>query len=70
MIALKINTKFEVKLTGAFKNDMRNLANIHRLNNNNFILEKKYSGTKSKSKFKTSRLTRCSVKTLFYLGNK
>ena len=26
--------------------------------------------TKSKSKFKTTRSTRCSVKTLFYLGNK
>ena len=30
-MALKIDAKFEGKLTCAFKNDMRNLANMHRL---------------------------------------
>ena len=30
-MALKIDAKFEGKLTCAFKNDMRNLANLHRL---------------------------------------
>ena len=29
-MALKIDTKFEEKLTCAFKNDMRNLANFYR----------------------------------------
>ena len=29
-MALKIDTKFEGKLTCAFKNDMRNLANFHQ----------------------------------------
>ena len=29
MIALKIDAKFKGKLTGAFKNDMRNLENFH-----------------------------------------
>ena len=30
-MALKIDAKFEGKVTCIFKNDMRNLANIHRL---------------------------------------
>ena len=30
-MALKIDAKFEGKMTCAFKNDMRNLANLHRL---------------------------------------
>ena len=30
-MALKIDAKFEGKVTCAFKNDMRNLANTHRL---------------------------------------
>ena len=38
---LKIDAKFEGKLTCAFQNDMRNLANFHRLKNSNFILESK-----------------------------
>ena len=40
-MALKINAKFEGKLTCAFKNDMRNLASFHRLKNSDFILESK-----------------------------
>ena len=30
LIALTIDAKFEGKLTYAFKNEMRNLANLHR----------------------------------------
>ena len=40
-MALKIGAKFEGKLTFVFKNDMRNLANFHRLKNSDFILENK-----------------------------
>ena len=39
MIVLKIDAKFERKLTSAFKNDMRNLASFHRLKNSDFALE-------------------------------
>ena len=41
MIILKIDAKFESKLTWAFKNDMANLANFHRLKNSDFISESK-----------------------------
>ena len=40
-MALRINAKFEGKLTCAFQNDMRNLANFYRLKNIDFILESK-----------------------------
>ena len=40
-MALNIDAKFEGKLTCAFKNEMRNLANFHRLKNSEFILESK-----------------------------
>ena len=30
-MVLKIDAKFEGKVTCAFKNDMRNLANMHKL---------------------------------------
>ena len=40
-MALKIDAKFEEKLTCAFKNDMRNLTNFHKLKNSDFILESK-----------------------------
>ena len=38
-MALKIDEKFEGKLTCAFKNDRKNLANFHRLKYSDFILE-------------------------------
>ena len=38
---MKIDAKYEGKLTCAFKNDMRNLADFHRLKNSDFILESK-----------------------------
>ena len=38
---LKIDVKFESKLTWAFKNDMANLENFHRLKNSHFISESK-----------------------------
>ena len=40
-MALKINAKFEGKLTCAFQNELRNLANFHRLKSKDFILERK-----------------------------
>ena len=40
-MAVKIAEKFEGKLTCAFKNDMKNLANFYRLKNSDFILESK-----------------------------
>ena len=40
-MALNIDAKFEGKLTCAFKNDMKNLANFHILKNSDFILESK-----------------------------
>ena len=40
-MALKIDATFEGKLTCAFKNEMKNFANIHRLKNSDFILESK-----------------------------
>ena len=40
-MALNIDAKFEGKLTCAFKNDMENLANFHRMKNSDFILENK-----------------------------
>ena len=66
-MAVNIDAKFGGKLFCAFKNDMGNLAKIQRLKSSDSILENK---TKSKSKFKTTRSTRCSMKTFFYLGNK
>ena len=42
-MAPKIDVKleFEEKLTCAFQNDKRNLANFHRFKNSDFILENK-----------------------------
>ena len=41
MIILKNDAKCEGKLTGTFKNDMRNLANFHRMKNTDITLESK-----------------------------
>ena len=38
-MAPKIDAKFERKLSCAFQNDIRNLANFNRLKNSDFILE-------------------------------
>ena len=40
-MTLKNDAKFEGNLTCAFKNEMRNLANFHRLKNSDFILDSK-----------------------------
>ena len=40
-MALNIDAKFEGQLTCAFKNEMKNLENFHRLKNYNLILESK-----------------------------
>ena len=40
-MTLNIDGKFEGKLTCVFKNDMRKLANFHRMKDSDFILESK-----------------------------
>ena len=40
-MAVNIDSKFDRKLTCDFKNDMKNLANFHRLKISNFTLESK-----------------------------
>ena len=40
-MTLRLDSKFEGKLTCASKSDIRNLANLHRLKNSDFILESK-----------------------------
>ena len=52
---LKIDTKFEGKLTCAFKNEMRNLANFHRMKNSDFILKGKMAEVNQKKKKKSSK---------------
>ena len=47
-MALKIDAKFENKITCVFKYDMRNLANFHRLKNSDFVLESKMTEPSSK----------------------
>ena len=56
MIALKIDAKFEGKLTCAFKNDMRNLANFYMLKNSDFILESKMAELNQNKNLKQSDL--------------
>ena len=51
-MALKIDAKFEGKLTYAFKNDMRNLGNFHRLKNSDFILQSKMADLNQNKKSK------------------
>ena len=63
---LKIDPKFEEKLTCTFQNDMKN---FHRLKNRDFILESRMAEL-NQIKFETTRSTRCSDKTSFYLENK
>ena len=41
LIALKIDAKFEGKLTCTFKNEIKNLENFNRLKNSDFTLESK-----------------------------
>ena len=41
MMSLKIDVKFDGKLTCALENDTRNSENFHRLKNSDFILESK-----------------------------
>ena len=48
-MALKIDAKFEGNLSCAFKIDMRNLANFHKLKNSDFILESKMKLNQNKN---------------------
>ena len=41
MTARKIDAKYDGKMTCAFKNEIRNLVNFHRLKDSYFILESK-----------------------------
>ena len=52
-MALNIDAKFEGKLTCAFKNNMKNLANFHRLKNSNFFLESKIAELNQNKTFYT-----------------
>ena len=54
-------------LTLGSKNDMRNLANFHKLKKGDFILESKMAEL---NKNNSTQPDRPDVKTLFYLGNK
>ena len=49
-MALKIDSKFERKLTCAFQNDMRNF--FHRLKNSDFILKSKMAELNQKKNSK------------------
>ena len=40
-MALKIDAKYEEKLTRTSKNNIKNLGNFHRLKNSDFVLESK-----------------------------
>ena len=62
--SLKENGLLLSKMTGRIRQIF-----VHRLENNNFILESKVAELNQKIS-KTTISTRCSVKTLFYLGSK
>ena len=47
-MTLKIDAKFEEKLTCTFEYYMKNLANFHRLENSDFILDSKMAEIKIK----------------------
>ena len=51
-MTLKSDSKFEEKLACALENDMRNLANFHRLKNSDFILESKMTELNQNKKSK------------------
>ena len=51
-MALKIGEKFKRKLACGFQNDMRNLADFHRLKNSHFILESKMAELNRNKKLK------------------
>ena len=55
-MALKIDAKFERKQTFGFQNDMGYLANFHRLNNSDFILESKMAELNKNNNSKTLKL--------------
>ena len=53
-MSMRSDAKFEEKVTCAFKNDMRNLANVHRLKNSDFVLESKMMKLNQNNNFKQS----------------
>ena len=71
LISQKTDAKFEGKWIVLSKTTSR-LWHIfvYRLKNSDFILESKMKELNQNKKYKATRSTRHSVKTLFYLGNK
>ena len=70
-MTLRTDVKLEGKLTYAFQNDMRNLANFHRLKNSDFILESKIAELKQNKNLKQLDWPDAMRKLYFiYLGNK
>ena len=69
-MVLKIDVKFEGKLTCAFPNDMRNLANFYRLKTSDFILESKMVELNLNKNLKQLDRPDTVKKLFFYLGNK
>ena len=55
-MALRIDSKFEGKLTFSFKNDSKNLANFRWLKNSDSILESKLAGLNQDKNSKQSDL--------------
>ena len=51
-MALKIDAKFEGKLTCAFQNDIRYFTYFYKLKNSNFILESKMAELNQNENFK------------------
>ena len=50
-LALKIEAKFEGEMTCAFKNDMKNLANLHKLKQMNGTFNKTFYTSLTESMF-------------------
>ena len=55
-MALRIDAKFEGKLTCTFKDDIKNLANFYRLKNSGLILESKMAELNQNKNSKQSNL--------------
>ena len=68
LIGLKIDAKFEGKLTCAFKSDLKNLANFYRLKNSDLILESKMVKLNQNQNSKQADRPDRVWKTFFYLG--
>ena len=72
-MALKIDAKFERKLTKAFKNDIKNLENFQWLKNSDLNLKSKMTKyikiNQIKIQNNQSNAMQYGANTLFFLGN-